>query len=70
MVGHMGTKHEGRAYPGHFPKKGERKVDGVWKSAGELEKVRLVKSGQTAADRRDYLRRLAGGPSLGRMVLR
>ena len=45
---------------GHFPKRGERKVNGVWVSPTPPK----VKVAQTAADRRNYLRKLAGWPQI------
>ena len=42
---------------GVFPKKGWKKVNGVWKSPEQL--ARPV---QTAADRRNWLRKQAGWP--------
>ncbi len=51
MVGPMVTK-------GHFPKKGERKVNGEWVMPTQERQV------STAADRRDYLRKQAGWPVL------
>lgn len=59
------------AQNGHFPKRGERKIDGVWKSAEELAAlsvgvaaVVVSRPVETAADRRNYLRRQAGWPAL------
>ena len=53
---------------GHFPKKGERKVDGVWTVPEARTEAAPVPSRhvQTAADRVDYLRRKAGWPPLHR----
>lgn len=54
---------------GHFPRKGERKVNGEWvmpaaeKPARRNPKLDLKVSGlNTAADRRNWLRRMAGWP--------
>lgn len=48
---------------GHFPKRGERKVNGEWVRPEPEKDTRPV---QTAADRMDYLRRKAGWPPLKR----
>ncbi len=44
---------------GHFPKAGERKVNGEWVMATPEKPKRET---ETPADRRNYLRRMAGWP--------
>ena len=51
---------------GHFPKKGERKVGGVWTVPEARTEAAPAPHVQTAADRVDYLRRKAGWPPLHR----
>ena len=51
---------------GHFPKKGERKVDGVWMAAEAIATPAPAQHVQTAADRVDWLRKRAGWPPLRR----
>ena len=49
---------------GHFRKKGDRRIDGVWKTAEELAVPVKVRHIATAADRRNWLRKQAGWPAL------
>lgn len=44
---------------GHFPKKGERLIEGVWVMP---EAPKPARQSMTAADRRNWFRRLAGWP--------
>jgi len=45
----------------HFPKKGERLINGEWVTPTPPKPARPV---ETAADRRNYLRKQAGWPPL------
>lgn len=48
---------------GHFPKRGERKINGEWVAPALPEPVK-ARPVQTAADRRNYLRKKAGWPPI------
>ena len=49
------------AKPRHFPKKGERLINGEWVTPTSPKPARPI---ETAADRRNYLRKQAGWPPL------
>lgn len=62
-------KKRGAGDRGHFPKKGERKVNGEWVPAPEPEAAapeapKRTRTVTTASDRRNWLRERAGWPKL------